>query len=122
MAGKARRVASRQAQLNRKRKKQQRGPSGIPTASQLPQEADGPEAELAVPQRRASAPPRAAAVPAVDPAPGEGRPAPTGPAPSPTRARGERPPSTAYVGAELRRILIMCGTVLAVIIALGIVL
>lgn len=32
MAGKARRAAARQGQLNRKRKKSQRGPSGIPGA------------------------------------------------------------------------------------------
>ena len=33
MAGKARRAAARQGQLNRKRKKSQRGPTGIPNAA-----------------------------------------------------------------------------------------
>ena len=33
MAGKARRAAARQSQLNRKRKKSQRGPTGIPNAA-----------------------------------------------------------------------------------------
>jgi hypothetical protein len=39
MAGKARRAAARQGQLNRKRKKSQRGPSGIPSAAVADNEA-----------------------------------------------------------------------------------
>ena len=49
MAGKGRRAASRQAQLNRKRKKTQKGPSGIPSTAQrvADHEIDEPVAVLA---------------------------------------------------------------------------
>jgi hypothetical protein len=38
------------------------------------------------------------------------------------RVRGERPPAQNYIGAELKRILVMAGSVLVVIIVLGMIL
>ena len=71
MAGRARRVASRQGQLNRKRKRQQRGPSGIPVATAVPVEEDehvdsvdtgpsGAPASIPAPSTTGQAPPVAA--------------------------------------------------------------
>ena len=123
MPGKSRRVASRQAQLSRKRKKGPKGTSDAVPAPAAPVEVDGKQAEVApgvVPE-----PPRPA------PPPTPRRPSPVAsrtevgseaPARTPARARGERPPTQNYIGAEVRRILLMGGVVLAVIIALGVVL
>lgn len=118
MPGKARRVASRQAQLNRRRKRQQRGPSGIPPAPPVGTDVDGRAAGATVPQATGAT----EAVPVT----GRSRPGPVAPRPAPAarpfRARGERPSTYNYVGSELRRILIMAGSVVAIIIVLGIVL
>jgi hypothetical protein len=123
MAGKSRRVASRQAQLSRRRKKAQKGPGGILPSVSVPAEVDGQHTDVApsvVPE-----PPR----PATSSAPSRPSPVTPGaatPAAAPTRTvsrhRGERPPTYDYVGAEMRRILLMGSGVLAVIIALGVVL
>ena len=132
MAGKARRAASRQSQL--KRKKPAKGPSGIPIG------------------RRASAPvaPAAddtAAVPAgvekaeYDASPeeieaAEATVAGRTPRPSPVartprgefagqgqgRLRGERPAAYLYVGAEFRRILVLTSAMVVALVVLGIVL
>ena len=127
MAGKSRRVASRQGELSRRRKRAQRGPSGIPTTPALPQpqqngsgapalaiEAAGSAAPAAVAQQAAPAPaPAAAERPshqsAVQPR-GQGRP------------RGERPTAYNYVGSELRRIGILSTVVVAALIAISVVL
>ncbi len=119
MPGKARRVASRQAQLSHRKKRQQKGPAGIPLSVPAPtaiggQTADGTARQAPEPEARAPEP--------VRPSPAATRPATATSSPTFSRARGERPPPYSYVGAELRRILIMAGTVLAVIIVLGIVL
>ncbi len=125
MPGKARRIASRQAQLSRKRKKLQKGPSGIQAAEPVPAEVDGERSEAVAPPVADS--PAPAPAPATGhPSPVADRPAPAGPSPAPSRpqlrARGERPATYNYVGAEVRRILILAGTVLAAIIVLGVIL
>jgi len=123
MPGKARRVASRQAQLGRRRKRLQKGPGDVHPAQPRPPEVDGTRAEVvAVPDAETP-------VPAPEsPSPVAARPAAAVPSPAPSRApsrarvRGERPATHNYIKAELRRILSMAGVVLAVIIVLGILL
>lgn len=118
MPGKARRIASRQAQLNRKRKRQQRGPSGIPPPPPVGADVDG----HAVGATAAQATGTTEAVQATGrPRPSSAAAHPT-PAARPLRTRGERPSTYNYIGSELRRILIMAGSVVAIIIVLGIVL
>jgi len=112
MPGKARRIASRQAELNRRRKRQQRGPSGIPPPPPVGTGVDGREVGATVPQATGAT----AAVPVT----GRSRPGPV--AARPLRARGERPSTHNYIGSELRRIAILAGSVVAIIIVLGIVL
>ena len=124
MPGKSRRVASRQAQLSRRRKRAQKGPAGMIPAAPLPVEVDGQQAEAppaVVTEPPASSPPAASA----RPSPVAQRPAPVAaaaPKRAPSRIRGERPATYNFIGAELRRILLMAGVVLAVIIVLGILL
>ena len=127
MAGKARRAAARQGELSRRRKRNQRGPSGVPAVSDQ-NTGNG----LAVAATTASA--GAAAIedgstqPA-QPAPSVAAvqaPAPSAsPAPQPRaqgRTRGERPAAYNYVGAELRRIAVLSTVVIAALVALSIVL
>lgn len=115
MPGKARRVASRQAQLNR-RKRQQRGPSGIPAVEATAGTEDQQSAEETASQANgvvnsseatAAAPAATAAARAPHPA-------------GPGRLRRDHVASASYIGAELRRILIMGSVILVVIIVLGI--
>ena len=115
MPGKARRVASRQAQLNR-RKRQQRGPSGIPAVEATAATEDQQSAEETASQANgvvnsfeatADAPAATAAARAPRPA-------------GPGRLRREHVASANYIGAELRRILIMGSVILVVLIVLGI--
>ena len=119
MPGKARRVASRQAQLNRK-KRQQRGPSGIPTVHATVATEDPKSDEETSSQANDTSEPTQAVATATRPtapATGETRSArPVGAG----RLRREQVTSVNYVGSELRRILIMASVVLAVIIILGI--
>ena len=118
MPGKARRVAARQSQLNRRRKKQQRGPSGTPLA--VPAQVlvnDGPSDEVAVQPKETEAPaPVSRRAPSVA--------APPGPAGQPrsARIRGERPDAYNYVGPEIRRILAMAGVVMVALAVLGVLL
>jgi hypothetical protein len=109
MPGKARRVASRQAQLNRRRKRQQRGPSGIPPPPTVGTGIDGGAAGATVPQATGAT----EAVPVT----GRSRPGPV--AARTLRTRGERPSTYNYVGSEIRRIVILAGSVVAIIIVLG---
>ena len=119
MPGKARRVASRQAQLNR-RKRQQRGPSGIPAVDATTSTQDQQTGEDIANQSNGASESVQSVTTAVAPAAastGESRaPRPMGAG----RLRREQVSSANYVGAELRRILIMGSVVLAVIIVLGI--
>ena len=127
MAGKSRRVASRQGELSRRRKRAQRGPSGIPTtpSRQQPQPNGGGAAALAVEGAGTVAPAAVAqqAAPAPAPAATE-RPSPQS-AVQPRgqgRSRGERPAAYNYVGAEVRRIGLLSTVVVAALIAISIVL
>ncbi len=124
MPGKARRVASRQAQLNRRRKKQQKGPSGVPSAMPAPAEVDGHTGGDIASQAEepAAFDPSGSRAPAVRPAAVAARPAMARPPHSGPRSRGERPATYNYIGAELRRILVRAGAVLAALIVLGILL
>ncbi len=121
MAGKARRVASRQAQLSRKRKKQQKVVAGPLSTVRTPTEVDGKHAESSTARvvEPTSPPPISAAVPAMASAVAS-QPAPV--AAVPRRARGERAATRNYIGAELRRILLLAATVLFIIVVLGILL
>ena len=129
MAGKGRRTASRHAQL--KRKKTTKGPSGIPAAAQrvASPEVEEPVAVPAGVEDAGSDGPDAAAVPAAAaaPAPRATRPSPVARTPrgdsaGQPRLRGERPAAYLYVGAELRRILLLTAAIFAALIVLGILL
>ena len=127
MAGKSRRVASRQGELSRRRKRAQRGPSGIPATPARPQpQENGGGAVLAVEAAVSGASPAVAqqAAPAPTPAATE-RPAPqssVGQNRGQGRTRGERPAAYNYVGSELRRIGILSTVVVAALIAISVVL
>ncbi len=113
MPGKGRRIAARQAQVGRKRRRQIRGPSGVPEA--------GSGTAIAEPEETAEG---AAAVAGVtSPAFRVRHPAASAAAISaaaiPARLRGERPAATNYVKAEVVRILIMAGTLTAVLILIS---
>ena len=114
MPGKARRVASRQAQLNR-RKRQQRGPSGIPAVEATAATEDQQSAEETTSQANGVV--NSSEATAAAPATAAARtPRPAGPG----RLRREHVASANYAGAELRRILIMGSVILVIIIVLGI--
>lgn len=114
MPGKSRRVASRQAQLSRQRRRQSRGPSGIPATPRVmpaaPQPNDGADARVRSSVAATTTPLRS------------GAPVPAGSGPAMARARAERPIVYNYIGAEFRRILILSGIVLATLIVLAILL
>ncbi|MCH7737432.1 MAG: hypothetical protein IH872_08525 [Chloroflexi bacterium] len=129
MAGKSRRTASRQAQL--KRKKNTKGPSGIPTGRRVTvPEADDPVAVPAgVEDAEFDASPEAIEAAEAAVVPRASRPSPAARTPrgefagqAQSRLRGERPAAYLYVGAELRRILILTAAILAALVVLGIVL
>ena len=148
MPGKARRVASRQAQLGRRRKRQQNRPEDgqaavsetepVEKADQQAstdisnvQEAAGPDAVAAEPSvvdepetptpaaRQAPRPSRPQRPSPVAARSADGE---LAPARSGARGRRDRISAQANIGAEIRRILAMSSTVLVVIIVLGIVL
>ena len=124
MAGKSRRVASRQAQLSRKRKKPQKGAAGPLSTVEVAADVDGKNAETSAPRvvEPTSPPPTPAPVsvrPATTPA---GATQPTPAARARRRIRGERPATHNYIGAEMRRILSLATVVLVVIVVLGILL
>ena len=111
MPDKGRRVAARQAKLSQRRKKQGRAPSGSPTV------APTSAAVEAQPDGRAAAQTqRPAPTPAAPPA---ARQVQASPARTPAQARTERPLTYSYIGTEFRRILILSGLALAIVIVLG---
>lgn len=135
MAGKARRVASRQAQLGRRRKRQQNRPeAGKAAVTESKPAVDSTQPTSTELDAVAEVPVQEAPEPAAPPA----RPAPRPPRPSPVAARSadpdlaptrggargrrERIATQANILPEIRRILAMSATVLVVIIVLGIVL
>ena len=118
MPGKARRVAARQSQLNRRRKKQQRGPSGSPPmAPAQVQVDDRPSGEVAVQPEQTEAPAPAS----IRPSPVAAQQAPANPLRA-ARGRGERPDAYSYVGPEVRRILAMAGVVVFALVILWVLL
>ena len=108
MPGKGRRMASRQAELGRRRRRQNRG-AGTAVADP-PESAPSPAATLTAAQDSpapAAPQPRAA----VSAAPRSG-----------SRTRFDRPTAYNYVKPEMRRIFIMSGVLLAGLIGLSFVL
>ena len=136
MAGKGRRTASRQAGLNRKRKKGSKGPSGIPASDQGVADPEGQEpvaVSVGVEDTESDAMEaqrsNGAGVDHVPAAPRASRPSPVARTPrgefagqGQGRLRGERPAAYLYVGAELRRILLLTGAILVALVVLGILL
>ena len=132
MAGKARRAATRQGQL--KRKKNVKGPSGIPTGRRVsapvaPAADDTTAAPAGVEEADYDDSPEeiAAAEAAVSPQPA--RPSPAARSPrgqfagqGQGRLRGERPAAYLYVGSEFRRILVLTSAMVAALVVLGIIL
>ena len=125
MAGKSRRVASRQGELSRRRKRAQRGPSGIPATPAQPQQSRGGVPALAVETAGSAAPAAVAQQSAAAPAPAAAERPSNQNAVQPRgqgRPRGERPTAYNYVGSELRRIGILSTVVVAALIAISVVL
>lgn len=138
MPGKARRVASRQAQLSRRRKRQQNRPENGRAAVTETEPAEGgvQQASTQLSAGLESPVPEAPETPTPTARPTPRPPRP--PRPSPvaartadaelvsarggTRGRRERLPVQNNIGTEIRRILVMASTVLVIIIVLGIVL
>ena len=122
MPAKDRRVASRQSQLNRRRKRQQRGPRGIPaTVPENPSE-DGQERDQAAGLSPEKTEPTPAVATVNRPTSEPTLPRPMARTAGPSRGRREPLNTVNYVGAELRRILVMASVVIAVIVVLAIVL
>ena len=123
MAGKARRAAARQGELSRRRKRNQRGPSGIPTPPRSQQQdgsppvAAGAAAEYEAPANEVQAA-RTAVATAAPPA-GRSTPQPVAQPRGQGRLRGERPAAYNYVGSELRRIAVLSTAVLAALVVLS---
>lgn len=119
MAGKGRRTAARQSELSRRRKRTQRGPSGIPTGEARAQQGPGGNSPtlavegataVAVPQGDMQATPERVAE--SDPRP----------APQPrtqNRIRGDSMSAYNYVGSEVRRILSLATVALAALVGLS---
>ena len=129
MAGKARRAATRQGQL--KRKKNVKGPSGIPTGRRVsaPVAPDTTAAPAGVEEGDYDDSPEeiTAVEAAVSPQPA--RPSPAARTPrgefagqGQGRLRGERPAAYLYVGSEFRRILVLTSAMVAALVVLGIIL
>lgn len=122
MAGKGRRAAARQGELSRRRKRGQRGPSGVPATPPLPEElqpSNGGGLTLAVEAAGA-----VSAAAGAEPVQAEVR-APQRPVVQPRgqgRQRGERPAAHHYVGSELRRIGVLATAAVAALVALSFVL
>ena len=123
MPAKGRRVASRQAQLGRRRRQQGRGAGSIPgspvdVAEVNPQEADSvsPTPQAAVVGQTAN-PTQSA--PASAPAPGRFRPRVGARA---TQGQARTDQAYSHLSSELRRILILVGVLLIVLVGLAVVL
>ncbi len=117
MPGKGRRVAARQAQVGRKRRRQARGPSGVPEAGSGTAIAEQEETAEGVAATAVNAPTARVRQPAAPAAVSAAAPSF---APIPARLRGDRPAATNYVKAEVIRILIMAGTLTAVLILISV--
>ena len=125
MPAKGRRVASRQAQLGRRRRQQGRGAGSIPgspvdVAEVNPQEADSvsPTPQAAVVGQTAN-PTQSAPASAPAPAPGRFRPRVGARA---TQGQARTDQAYSHLSSELRRILILVGVLLIVLVGLAVVL
>lgn len=123
MAGKAHRVASRQGQLSRKRKKPQRGAADPVSDVRNPAEVAGNGDGINTPRTLEETPPPVAPAPSTkrSRAPVMADQPSKGPR-APSRTRGERPAAYNYTGSELRRILSFVTVVLIIIMVLGVLL
>lgn len=120
MAGKGRRAAARQGELSRRRKRTQRGPSGIPSAEQTsaaPVAVASDDAEVTAVAAEGE-PQAVAAAPSVAEQPVQ----PVAAQRPQGRIRGERPAAYNYVGAEIRRIGVLSAVVIVALVALSVVL
>ena len=119
MAGKGRRAAARQGELSRRRKRTQRGPSGVPlqqNAAPVAVASDAAEATAVATQAGSQAVASAATAAVRQPSPAAAPQRPQG------RLRGERPAAYNYVGAELRRIGVLSSAVIVALVVLAVVL
>jgi hypothetical protein len=114
MPDKGRRVASRQAQLGRRKRRQSRGASGAPSDGANTAIAENESGNRVATQERE---PTKTAQDTRDVA--APRPAPATLRRSPTRARAERPMAYNYVGPEMRRILILSGVLIVILVVLA---
>lgn len=120
MPAKGRRVASRQAQLGRRRRRPARPAGSTPPAVAVAAEgepADLPVGAVAAAGSRDAAPVNGA--PARAPASASAS-ASARPSPAPNRA--DLPMAYTHLGAEVRRILILTGALLAILVVLAVVL
>jgi hypothetical protein len=114
MPDKGRRVASRQAQLGRRKRRQNRSPGGAPSDGTAIAIAENQQAERVATQERERI------TPAQDTRPvAPSRPVPTSLRRSPTRVRAERSMAYNYVGSELRRIVIIYGGLIVILVVLA---
>ena len=121
MPGKARRVASRQSQLNQRRKKQNRGPRGIPAAVGARPSVNGDangRSEAQAPEPSRAAQPVATA-PRTERAPERPSPVSRQAQDSSRTPRREPAGAASYVGYEIKRILPLAAAVVAVIVGLS---
>jgi hypothetical protein len=114
MPDKGRRIASRQAQIGRRKRRQNRSPGGPPSDGAATAVAENqPAHPIAVQDRDSTTPAQdtKAAAPS--------RPAAASLRQSPARARAERPMAYQYVGPELRRILILSGLLIVILVVIA---
>ena len=122
MPSKARRVASRQSQLNQRRRRQQRGPRGIPAAAPEELSEDGRDSGSPPSRAPETTEPTPAVATADRPTSEPTRPGTAARTAGPPRARRQPLNTSNYVGAELRRILVLASAVITFIVVLAIVL
>ena len=117
MPAKGKRVAARQAQLNRRRRRQDRSAPEV-VASTARQEGGSPAATMVSPTAAASA----TAAPSADAAQRQSQPSPAPARPVAAAApqgRNTQPLAYAHLARELRRILILAGIVTAVLLSVS---
>ncbi len=113
MPGKGRRVASRQAELGRRRRRQSRG-----TATVAGDGSSGTEESASV-ATAAQKEPQTSSPVSKPQAPVQANPAQSTPQRNVSRNRLDRPAAYNFIAPELRRILILAGVLLAVLIAIS---
>ena len=123
MPAKGRRVASRQAQLSRRRRQQGRGAGSIPGSPVDVAEVNTQEADPVSPTPQAAVVGQTAnptqSAPASAPAPGRFRPRVGARA---TQGQARTDQAYSHLSSELRRILILVGVLLIVLVGLAVVL